>query len=407
MAIASSSTDQQPKLPDGVDLCIPVEDSDLVSQGLSSLGNIRYVDSLESCEALVVGSGYLSKATSDIYEQLADRLASDTGFVIVIDGAKELRNNFVGEVLKALEANGLRMPVMPIEGADAEKASFSNDPRLCTADIVAISFKPYGFTLIDYKRNAAYDIGFAINNYFEEKQIHSLGDVNTGSGTRMSPAAFVSPTQLTYTNWTYVGYIGWKTLTVYGEWGEPLGTEEVKVTYYYTSATTAEGTYKFFMAHTQHWAMGYGFLGIWFYHPHNFYSTTDWNTDTYSDQVLDDWGPKNSGSNTVITYGLSVGVSGQDPVATASISYSVEGGLTIAWWDQGSPSSGIAKTKHNLANPDIDTGYTVEPSSIGFLDPEIGGAEPMVVNHQFLIDGDFNCNITFGAYLYNNDVDEI
>ncbi len=409
LSISSVPVDEQQRLPDGVDLCIPVEDSDLAAQELAAFGNIRYVGSLEDCEVLIVGNGYLSKDTNITYEQLADRLSSDVGFVIVIDGAKELRHAFIDTILNALDANGLRMPVIPIEDTAGEKTSII-DPRFYSADIVAISFKPYGFTFVESRGETVNDIAFAVNNYFEDKQAYAANNVYTSSGTRMSPAAFVMPAELGEdppTNMTFVGYIGWKVASVTGGWGEPVGQEQVKVTYYYCSTTTAEGTYKFFMAYAKHWAMGYGFMGLWLYHPHNFYSITDWNTDTYSDQILDDWGPTNSGSNTVITYGLTIGVSGQNPIATASISYSIEGGLTIAWWDQGNPANGLAKTKHNIANAVIDTGYMVEPSSIAFLDPEIGGAEPMVVSHQYQIDGDFSCTISFSANLYNNDVNEI
>jgi len=415
MSISSVAEDAQLGLPDGVDLCIPVEDSGLVDERLSSLGNIRYVESLEGCEVLVVGEGYLSKAANTVYEQLASRLACDEGFVIVIDGANELRCAFLEALFEALDANGLRMPVMPIENATADKTSYSIHPMLYSADIVAISFKPYGFTVIEEKTDTACDVAFAVNNYLEDKLLYAPGGIKTGAGTRMNPAVCVSPTSIEEEppeGTTFIGSIGWKSTITYGMFGEPMGRLQARVQYYYCNATTAEGTFKFFFAYVQHWAMGFGYLGLFNYNPHIFYTTTDWNTDTYSDQVVQDWGPKNSGSNSVITYGVSVGVSGQTPTASASITYSVPGGLLIAWWDQGDPADGLAKTKHYIKDTLIDQPYTVEPSSTGFLDPEIGGAEPMVVCHEFWTDYGYsfyliNIDISFGANLYGNDVDEI
>jgi len=414
LAISSASTDEQQGLLDDVDLCIPIEDSNLASDGLASLGNIRYVDSLEGCEVLIVGNGYLSKATDAIYEQLASRLTSDVGFVIIIDGAKELRGNFLSAVFDALDANGLRMPVMLVDDAVTDKASNSINQAFYTADMVAIAFKPYGFTIIEEKTDAASDIIFAVNNYLDDKQTCALGDICASAGTRMNPAVCVSPTSTASnppTGTTFIGSIGWKSYTKYGLYSEPQGKEEARVKYYYCNATTAEGTYKFFFAYAQHWAKGYGYLGLFFYPPHYFYTTADWKTDTYSDQILDDWGPKNSGSNSVITYGLSVGISGEDPTASASITYSVEGGLLIAWADQGDPADGIAKTRNYIENSVIDVGYTVEPSSTGYLDPEIGGDEPANVYHEFKTDYGsglyaFSITISFSANLYNNDVDE-
>ncbi|MBC7121145.1 MAG: hypothetical protein H5T33_06190 [Candidatus Methanosuratus sp.] len=388
-----------------VDLCIPIEDSSL-AEGLDSLGNVRYVGSLEGCEVLIIGNGYLSKPTDVIYDQLVNRIASDAGFLIVIDGAKGLRSAFLDTILKALDANGLRMPVMPIENAAADKTSYPIDPRLYTADIVAVSFKPYGFTVIESKDDVVNDIAFAVNNYLEDKEAYACSNSSIGSGIGISLAAYVLPTTMSEDppdDTEYVGYIGWKSNTSYGMWGEPCGKEVVKVDYYYSNATTAAGTYKFFFAYVQHSAIGYGFLGIFLHPPRYFYSTTDWNTGTYSDQVLDDWGPTNSGENTVISYSVGAGSSLGSSV---TITYSVEGGLVIKWWDQSDPEYGLAKTKHYITDSVIDVTYQVEPSSTGILDPRIDGSEPMTVNHVFEITSGFTSTISFGANLYHNDVDE-
>ncbi len=181
-----------------------------------------------------------------------------------------------------------------------------------------------------------------------------------------------------------------------------MGYEEARVSYYYCETTTAVGTYKFFLAWAQHSGIGYTYLHIFTWYPRVFISIIDWNTDLFLDQELDDWGPKSTGSNTVVTYGLTAGISGGDPTASASVSYSVDGGLLIAWSSQTVAAQGFHKTTHNIGADKYDVAYTVEPSSVGLLDPEIDGSEPMTVYQQFDITATYSCGVNWWASLYNN-----
>lgn len=166
------------------------------------------------------------------------------------------------------------------------------------------------------------------------------------------------------------------------------------------------------MANTQHSAIGYNG-----YSPKKFVSVTDWNTDTWEGQVLHQWGPKNGGSNTQITFTLTAGVQGEEPVATATISYSVQGGLEIRWKDHTVPDKGYVKTLHEIPDSKSDVTYTLEPSSIGLLDPnkQGGGVLPMIIDHEFktelqkwwLWPDIKTIDISFTVALYDSNVAEL
>jgi len=208
-------------------------------------------------------------------------------------------------------------------------------------------------------------------------------------------------------NFNYIGYIGWKSKTT-----DNTGKEAVKVNYYIAKTTVGGKTYRFFLANTQHSAIGYNG-----YSPKEFISITDWNTDTWEGQVLHQWGPKNEGSNTQITFTLTAGVQGEEPIATATISYGVQGGLEIRWKDQTVPDDGYVKTLHDIPNSKSDVTYTVEPSSIGLLDPnKNGGVLPMIVDHEFKTEfqkqvlwwtDTKTIDISFTVALYDSNVAEL
>ena len=215
-------------------------------------------------------------------------------------------------------------------------------------DIVALSVKPFGIFVVEHSIDPTSDLRQITRTFNEEKSMELLS-------TNIK-------------NFKYIGYIGWKSKTL-----ENVGKECVKVDYYIAKTTVSGKTYRFFLANTQHSAIGYNG-----YSPKKFVSVTDWNTDTWEGQVLHQWGPKSEGSNTQITFTLSAGV------ATATISYSVQGGLKISWKDQTIPDEGYVKTLHEIPDSKSDVTYTLEPSSIGLLDPnKQGGVLPMIVDHEF------------------------
>ncbi|WP_457548678.1 hypothetical protein [Archaeoglobus sp.] len=170
------------------------------------------------------------------------------------------------------------MSIIPVSRVSADKRSFKVDERVPTADIVALSVKPLGIYIIEKSDKPISDFKLITNTFNEEKTIELLS-------TNIE-------------NFNYIGYIGWKSKSI-----ENVGEEDVKVDYYIAKTTVDGKTFRFFLANTQHLAIGYND-----YSPKTFTSITDWNTDNWKGQVLHQWGPKSEGSNTQITFTLTAGV---------------------------------------------------------------------------------------------------
>ncbi len=396
-------------------VCLPQEDSNLAAS-LSSLSiNPVITSSFQSCNAVVVSTGYLSHKPLDIMNSLAARMSSGGGFVVVLSGANDQRQNFLGAWMKALTINHAKMPVMPIISFSSDKKSFTIDTRMFTAPLIAFSFKPFGVSISESALDLASNVAWAVNNFESEAGVPSTASISSilEGGGAQSQGSSNQISSLTESGMSFIGYIGWRTSDIHGWFGEYEGTQSVKVEYYYTSATTGNGKYEFFLAHIWHSAYGVcAWTGC--YSPNTWDSVTDWKTSTYAGQVLHDWGPKNSGTNAQVTFGLTVGADATGPQASASITYGVPGGLQIDWADQTVPQNGYVKAHENMHThgPDNhDTTYTVEPTSTGFLDPTLpAGGEPMIVSHSFSVTVDIDCcggsgtSLSFNAWLYSNSV---
>jgi len=230
----------------------------------------------------------------------------------------------------------------------------------------------------------------------------------------------------------YLGYIGWKTSDLSG-CGGTIGTIYVKVDYFYTNVTTLTGkTYHAWFAHIEHSAKGYAttccwpfwpFCGTQYHYPSKFVSETNWKTSTFPGQVLDDWNPKNVGTAQTITFtvtwnvGLSLGRQSSLTVSySTTTSVSMPNAPSYSWFDESTPSSGVARARHELVIPqDYDISrlnnvlFTVEPTSVAFLDPDKpGGVMPMILSHYFYTQ--FNTgesgSISFNVYLYDSSYRE-
>jgi len=197
--------------------------------------------------------------------------------------------------------------------------------------------------------------------------------------------------------------------------------------------TTLTGkTYHAWFAHIEHSAKGYAttccwpfwpFCGTQYHYPSKFVSETNWKTSTFPGQVLDDWNPKNVGTAQTITFtvtwnvGLSLGRQ-----SSLTVSYSTTTSVAMPntpsynWFDESTPSSGVARARHELVTPqnyDIsrlnNVLFTVEPTSVAFLDPDKpGGVMPMILSHYFYTQ--FNTgesgSISFNVYLYDSSYGE-
>jgi len=322
--------------------------------------------------------------TKGLYDVLLNKMKKHGFQVILFKLNENEKRTFLKAWLKALGEMGYRPSVIPIEKIGKDKRSLEFDKRLLKAEIVVLSYRPNGIFIVERTSHPAEDIA----------TILKVGSASTN-----------------IKNFQYIGYIGWKT-----ESSDDTGKECVKVDYYIAKTEVGGKTYRFFLALPQHSAVGYDG-----YSPKKFITVTDWNTNVWSGQVLHDWGPKNEGSNTQITYTLtaSAGLQGEEPVvvASATVSYSVQGGLVIKWIDQTSPDTGYVKTVHEIPDSKSDVTYTVEPSSIGLLDPtKSGGVLPMIVDHDFEVElqkqvwwwtDTKTIDIDFTVALYDNSVNEI
>jgi len=371
--------------------------------------NVTLVSSFLNCALIVASDGYLSKKPLEIFYDLSNLTSTSNGYVFIILFANSFRQNFLTAFLKALTKNGYKMPLL-IANSTIDKKVINLDSRLFNSDVIAISFKPFGWSIADKISSPANDVAWAINNFLDSKYqlISQKTSVQDG---------------ITVNGFNFIGYVGWKTANAVDNNGKVVGIESIKVDYYYTSATTANGKYEFFLAHIWHSAYGNLCWTAWYgvtycYAPKSWVSVTNWETSTWPGQVLDDWGPKNTGSNTIITYSISasatVGSSGPSVSAGATVSYTIPGGLVINWQDYTQPQNGYVQTNHQIPNSQGGQPgpvYTLEPASIGFLDPtKPGGIEPMSVFHDFKVifddgDGDlWNADINFYVTLYSTYV---
>jgi len=175
------------------------------------------------------------------------------------------------------------------------------------------------------------------------------------------------------------------------------------------------------MAHVEHDAKGYRTQcssSTYDHYPQTFISKTNWMTSIWPGQVLDDWGPKNVGTSSTISFavgwsaGAQLGLSGTSVSATVqySTSTSMPNAPYYEWYDMTDPAAGLAMAKHIVQVPqgyDISNldgvMFSVDPTSIAFLDPDKSGGDlPMIVSHEFtttLNTGD-TVTISFSASLY-------
>ncbi len=327
--------------------------------------------------------------TKTLYDMLRDKIVKKHGFQIILVKLNENEKRTVLKAwFKALGEFEHKLSVIPVKRVSHDKRTIEIDDRLLKADIVALSYDPDGIFIVEKTNDPAKDIATIVKT-FDEVRAESTN----------------------IKNFNYIGYIGWITKDQ-----NNVGKETVKVDYYIAKTTVDGKIYRFFLALPQHSAIGYNG-----YSPKKFTTITDWNTNIWEGQVLHDWGPKNEGSNTQISYTLtaSAGFQGGEPIAIASatISYSVQGGLKIKWVDQTSPDTGCVKTIHEIPDSSSSVTYTVEPSSIGLLDPsKPGGFLPMIVDHDFKVElqkpvwwwtDTKTIDINFSVVLYNNSVNKI
>ncbi len=198
-------------------------------------------------DVYIVNENVLKGTTAvELYNNLAKRMEG-SGFVAVLYKVdKDEKRKFLEAWLKALTKAGYKMSIIPISKVSKDKKSLKIDERVLTADIVALSAKPFGIFIIEETNDPVLDLKLITHTFNEEKSIELFS-------TNIE-------------NFNYIGYIGWKSKTV-----DNVGKETVKVDYYIAKTTVGGKTYRFFLANSQHSAIGYNG-----YSPKKFISITDW-----------------------------------------------------------------------------------------------------------------------------------
>lgn len=334
----------------------------------------------------------------------------------------------LGLIYKYFGYYGLK-PIMMIdkEKSDKVRRVYTVSEIVLKAKGLAFSVKPNMFIVIDTLDDLNQTLlliakwaGFINRTYVDKNEVFRRF---LGSETITNKENFV-----------YVGSIGYITAIFNGTLcHEQTGYMAVKIDYYYANVTVANQVYHAWLAHVMHSAKGYQttccypfppFCMTYHHYPVYFVTKTDWNTELYPGQVLDNYEPKNFGSAATIVYTINweFGANfGEEASATIEYSVSVSTSMPATpyyeWYDISDPPYGVAAVKHYVdIPPGFDVSkldnvlFTVEPASIGYLDPlKLGGVPPMIVTHSFytrLNTGD-EASITFDVKLTQTSAERI
>ncbi len=339
-------------------------------------------------------------------EQLDRLLINTKKFVIMIlnpDRDAEKGYLATGIIAKIFAKKNIRL-VLPIQPPDIPVVKKEGrvvvpvvplDKRLFTAEALVYSTDPNGLIVVEKLVDVPQIILLSIKWGGLSQKLRIDRVLGSSSITSQEDA-------------TFIGYVGWYTASF--DDSVPVGTSYVKVEYYQPK----KFNYNAVFAHLTHAAKGYRTTCCWWifcwpkdHYPSEFITSTDWNTSVYPGQVLANWEPKNVGSASTINYtiawGATISVRYSIPITTPPTPYYI-------WYDMTDPAAGIAKTKHVLRLPqNYDTSrlngvaFTVEPISVGFLDPnKPGGVPPFEISHEFLttFNTGHKIHIVIHVYLY-------
>jgi len=106
-------------------------------------------------DVYIVNKNVLKRTRAiELYNNLAKRIKR-SGFVVVLYKVdKNEKRKFLEAWLKALTKAGYKMSVIPISKVSKDKKSLKIDERVLTADLIALSAKPFGmFIYVYYRKN--------------------------------------------------------------------------------------------------------------------------------------------------------------------------------------------------------------------------------------------------------------
>jgi hypothetical protein len=287
------------------------------------------------------------------------------------------------------------------------------DKRIFKAFALAFTTNPLGFIVIENPGDMTYSILTIMkwgNMVKDSAALASIGRVVGEEGI------------VSIQGVTPIGYIGWLNAYMYGKvCNEVTGEMNVKIDIFYTATALPSGaTYHAWFIHPVHSARGLQSVcqgKTYDHYPSKFNTTIDWRTWTWPGQVLDNWEPKNTGSAATISFTLTWSL-GAQPGKQPSISLQYSPAITITqsatpyfrWWDYTAPAKGVHSVIHEVVvPPGISTSqlngvtFTVEPSSVGFLDPtKPGGTLPMITCAYFTTYNNYGdvASLRLCLYLY-------
>ena len=349
---------------------------------------------------------------TDMLDRLVASLRGESRVAIMILNP-EHRTEKIGDVLEILlkyygsRGEYLILPLYPEYTSIDKKQVPPIDQRVFKADALVFSINPNGIIVID----KLYDSSYVLLTVMKWSKLINPESLNDKAKEVIGVSRITERKGL-----DFIGYIGYLTSNWTGQrCGEVTGTMGVKLDLFYTNVTATTGTvYHAFFVHVEHVAKGYKTYcqGASIDHyPKKFNTTIDWRTTIWPGQVVDTYEPKNTGTAQTISYTM-----GSFSAGSISVTYSSSTTTTqpnapyYQWVDSSEPWNGVVTTIHYVEKPKdlpdsalIDTTFTVEPSSVGFLDPnKAGGYPPMVIHGYFTAVNNLgdSTSIQIGVYLY-------
>ncbi|MCI4461858.1 MAG: hypothetical protein JHC12_02715 [Thermogladius sp.] len=282
------------------------------------------------------------------------------------------------------------------------------DPRISTAEALVFSTNPRGIIIVD----RLFD-----KQYILLESLRMSGLINPESGGSVLQSVLGAGTVISWRNVVPLGYVGYITANMTDSLcGVVTGVMSVKLDVLYGNVTTTAGVlYHAWFIHVEHSAVGYEtkcyrgpFPTTNYHYPRKFNTTVDWLTWRFPGQVVEDYQPKNMGGGQGISY--TVSMAGNPAISVEYGSTRELKDVSYLWADESEPWDGVVTIIHEVDKPGnvsdrdmVGRTFTVEPSSVGFLDPlKPGGALPMIIKAYFTVEDNYGdkAYIAIGAALY-------
>jgi hypothetical protein len=340
---------------------------------------------------------FIESKPIDVLDRLLGSLRGESRVAIMIlnpEHSVEKMRDVLEILLKYYGSRGeyVILPVDPEYTYIDKKQVPPIDQRVFKADALVFSINPKGLIIIDGLHD---DSSFVLLTVMKWSGLINPDSLNDKAKKVIGTSSIVDQKGV-----NFLGYIGYLTSNWIGQrCGEVTGIMGVKLDLFYTNVTATTGTvYHAFFVHVEHQAKGYTTYcwPFYYYHyPSKFNTTIDWRTTDWPGQVVDTYEPKNTGTAQTISYtmgwSLNAGASSISVTYSSSTTTTQPNAPYYRWVDSSEPWNGVVTTIHYVEKPNnipdsalVDITFTVEPSSVGFLDPnKPGGYLPMVIRGYF------------------------